>query len=180
MITVFTGTNRKNSRSLLIAQYIFNLLKKESNEEVRFFSLEDIPNDILHPEMYNSEGQSNALFAIQEEFLIPANKLFFVVPEYNGGFPGILKLFIDACSVNKYKESFHGGKKAALIGVSAGRSGGLRGLEALTGILNYLTISVLPNKLPVSSIEDQITNDQLTDIETIKVIQKQVRDFIKF
>ena len=180
MITVFTGTNRKNSRSRLIAEYIFKLLKEESNEEIRCFSLEDLPADLFHPDMYNAEGQSKALNAIQEEFLIPANKLFFVVPEYNGGFPGVLKLFIDVCSVNKYKESFHGGKKAALIGISAGRSGGLRGLESMTGILNYLTINVLPNKLPVSSIEDQITNNQLTDTETIKVIKKQVKDFINF
>ncbi|MDC0230630.1 NAD(P)H-dependent oxidoreductase [Aureispira] len=180
MITVFTGTNRKNSRSRLIAEFIFNLLKEESNEEVRIFNLEDLSSDFFHPEMYNTEGQSKVLHYIQEKFLIPANKLFFVVPEYNGGIPGVLKLFIDACSVNKYKESFQGGKKAALIGVSAGRSGGLRGMEALTGILNYLTLTVLPNKLPLSSIESLLTNDQLTDPETIKVIQKQVSDFIKF
>jgi len=180
MITVFTGTNRKNSRTRLVSEYIYQQLSEQSEEEVRIFHLEDLPLDILHTDMYSEEGQSKALAAIQDEFLIPANKFYFVVPEYNGGIPGILKLFIDACSVRQYKESFHGGKKAALTGVASGRSGGLRGLESMTGFLNYLTINVLPNKLPVSSIETLLTNDQLTNEGAKAAIQAQVAAFIKF
>ena len=180
MITVFSGTNRKNSRSRLIAEYIQQQLATQSNEEVLLFSLEDLPQDMLHADMYSPEGQSKALAAIQDKFVIPASKFYFVIPEYNGGIPGALKLFLDACSIREYSASFHGGKKAALIGVSAGRSGSLRGMEYMTGFLNYLQINVLPNKLPVSSIETLLTDDQLTDEATQEAIQNQVAAFIKF
>ncbi|BDS12483.1 NADPH-dependent FMN reductase [Aureispira anguillae] len=180
MITVFSGTNRKNSRTHIIAQYIYQTLKEQSNEEVRFFSMEELPTDLFHADMYSEAGQSKALSSIQDEYLIPANKFYFVVPEYNGGIPGALKLFIDACSVRQYAASFHGGKKAALVGVSSGRSGALRGLEYMTGFLNYLTISVLPNKLPISSIETLLEKDQLVDKETQKVVQAQITEFLNF
>lgn len=180
MITVFSSSNRKDNRTRLVANKVYDFLKEHSKEEVLFFSLEDLPNDFIHQDMYSSDGQSEALAAIQDQYLIPATKLYFVVPEYNGGIPGILKLFIDACSVREYAASFHGNKKAALIGVSAGRSGGLRGLEYMTGFLHYLKINVLPNKLPISSIETLLTDNQLTNQGTLKALEQQVQEFLAF
>lgn len=180
MITVFSGTNRKNNRTSIIATKIYELLKAHTDEEVVFFSLEDLPTDFVHQEMYSPTGQSKALAAIQDQYLIPATKIYFVVPEYNGGIPGILKLFLDACSIREYAPSFHGGKKAALVGVAAGRSGGLRGLEYMTGFLNYLKINVLPNKLPVSTIERLLTEDKLTDAGTLQALEAQVKEFLAF
>lgn len=179
MITVFSGTNRKNSRSQIVAQYLYETLKKQE-EEVLLFSMEDLPADLLHVDMYSEEGQSKALAAIQDKYLVPANKFYFVVPEYNGGIPGVLKLFLDACSIRKYADSFHGNKKAALVGISAGRSGGLRGLEYMTGFLNYLKINVLPNKLPISLIDNVIKEDVLVDEATQKVLQEQMKEFLAF
>lgn len=180
MITVFSGTNRKDSRTQLIASYIYEQLKAQTEEEVQLFSLEDLPQNFLHTDMYSEEGQSSDLAAIQDKYVIPANKFYFVVPEYNGGIPGVLKTFIDACSVRKYADSFQGGKKAALVGLSAGRSGGLRGLEYMTGFLNYLQINILPNRLPISLIETLLTDDVLTDEEAQKALQQQITDFLAF
>lgn len=180
MITIFLGTNRKNNRSQIIAKYICNELRKQTNEEVLFFSMEDLPSDVLHADMYSEEGQSPALAAIQDKFLVPASKFYFVVPEYNGGIPGCLKLFIDACSIRNYSASFHGGKKAALVGTSAGRSGSLRGMEYMTGFLNYLKINVLPNKLPISLIDNLLDGEELVDDATKKVLQDQIQAFINF
>jgi NAD(P)H-dependent FMN reductase len=180
MITVFSGTNRKNNRSHLVARKIYDFLKANTQEEVLFFSMEDLPTDFVNSAMYSPEGQSDALAAIQDKYLVPANKFYFVAPEYNGGIPGILKLFIDACSIREYKASFHGGKKAALVGVAAGRSGGLRGLEYMTGFLNYLQINVFPNKLPISSIERLLTDNELTDQATLDVLEQHTKQFIEF
>lgn len=180
MITVFSGTNRKNSRTQLIASYIYEQINAQTEEEVQLFNLEDLPQNFLQTDMYSEEGQSNELAAIQDKYVIPANKFYFIVPEYNGGIPGALKAFIDACSVREYAASFHGGKKAALVGLSAGRSGGLRGLEYMTGFLNYLKINVLPNRLPVSLIETLLTDDLLTDEEAQKALQQQITEFLAF
>jgi chromate reductase, NAD(P)H dehydrogenase (quinone) len=104
----------------------------------------------------------------------------YIVPEYNGGFPGVLKLFLDACSVREYKKTFKG-KKAALVGIATGRAGNLRGLEHLTGILNHVGTVVLPNRLPISSIEKLMDDDGIIrDPATLKVIEKQMDEFLLF
>ena len=181
MITVFSGTNRKDSRTRIVAEHAYKLFQTFSPEPVKFFSLEDLPEDILHVDMYKEDTQSKALAAIQDDLFVPANKFYFVVPEYNGGFPGVLKLFLDAMSIRKYKESFQGGKKAALLGVAAGRAGNLRGLEHLTGILNYLQVNVMPNRQPISTIEKILdTNSNIQDEATLGLLEKHVRSFIEF
>ncbi len=180
MITVLAGTNREGSRTKLIADYIYGLLVEQAEEEVQFFSLLDLPDDMVHTKMYSEDGQSKALAEIQDEYMVAANKFYIVLPEYNGGAAGIFKLFIDACSVRKYNETFKGGKKAALTGVSAGRGGCSRGMEYMTGYLSYLGIHILPNRLPVSNIEQLVKEDELIDEGTQRAIQQQVIEFLEF
>jgi chromate reductase len=109
-----------------------------------------------------------------EEFIIPAEKFVFIVPEYNGSFPGILKLFIDAIHPDTNR-----GKKAALVGVATGRAGNLRGLDHLTSVLHYLGIYVHPNKLPISSVTTLLDqNGILKDDATEAVLNKQIKEFV--
>jgi chromate reductase, NAD(P)H dehydrogenase (quinone) len=180
MITVISGTNRKNSEALDFARYYAETLKKLSPEEVKLLPLEEIPHDWFHPSMYDKNGQSPSLGAIQDEYMVPAGKFVFVVPEYNGSFPGVLKLFLDGCSVRAYNETFKG-KKAALLGIATGRAGNLRGMDHLTGILHYFGVTVLPNKLPVSSIHKlKDSEGQISDPYTREVIENQAKEFLAF
>ena len=82
--------------------------------------------------------------------------LFFVIPEYNGSFPGIFKAFIDASDI---RSSFHG-KKVCLIGVSDGRAGNLRGMDHLTNICGHMKMNVLNLKIPISSVGSLIDTDE--------------------
>jgi len=115
MISIFSTTNRPNSNSRKVAEQVYKLLQDHSQEAVNFFSLEDLPSTLIQKQMYEEVHQSKELTAIQDEFIIPAQKMYFVLPEYNGSFSGILKLFLDACSIRAYKESFQGDKKSGLI-----------------------------------------------------------------
>ncbi len=81
------------------------------------------------------------------------------------------------------REYFHNfdGKKAALIGVATGRAGNLRGMEHLTGVLNYLGTIVMPNKLPISRISKlKNGNGEIADEETLKVMDAHAREFLAF
>lgn len=180
MITIIAGTNRPASRTALIADNYAEILKKR-NIPHKLLKLVDLPKNIFHVDMYMKEGKgvSEEMIKIQEEYVLGISKLIVVVPEYNGGIPGVFKLFIDAVCARKYKENFSG-KKISLTGVSAGRAGNLRGLEALTGILNYLGANILPNKLPISSIEKFIGEDQELNPELINSIEAQVDQFLNF
>jgi len=178
MITIIAGTNRPASRTFLIAEnYSKNLTAKNISHKI--LNLEDLPPNFLHSEMYNDDGLSDEMISIQEEYILPSTKIVVIVPEYNGGMPGIFKLFIDAMCARKYKENFSG-KKISLVGVSAGRAGNLRGLESLTGILNYLGAIVLPNKLPLSSINNFIGEDDSINNDLAVVIDEHIDQFLEF
>jgi len=174
MITVLAATNRKNSRTAIVAATYFDKLKAKA-EKVQLVNLADLPTDFVHPDMYAKPSQSFIDF--QEKYLIPSKKFVVVIPEYNGGISGIFKLLIDASDITKCW--YH--KKAALTGVAAGRAGNLRGLDHLTNMLNYIKMDVLKNKLPISGIGALLNeNDQLVDEATLKVIDQQIEDFLAF
>lgn len=180
MITVIVGTNRRNSSTGWIAKYVAGTCEQKTNQPVELLSLEILSSDILHDNMYSSKGQTTSLTLLQDRYMIPAQKFIFVIPEYNGSFPGILKLFIDACSVRKYSLTFEG-KKACLIGIASGRAGNLRGMDHLTDILHHLGTVVMPQKLPLSSMDDSmgIEGGILPD-EAVTEINKQIQNFLLF
>jgi len=179
MITVISGTNRKGSRCKVFAEKYSKLLAKIVEEEVKFLALEDIPHDWYQAAMYIEEGQQPSLTAIQDEYILPAQSFVFVSPEYNGSYPGTLKLFIDACSIRQYAKNFKG-KKAALVGVASGRAGNLRGMSHLAGVLNYLGTTTLPNQLPISSISTLLDEQNEIDEDALSVMLAHAREFAEF
>lgn len=172
MITLISGTNRKDSRTRFVTDQIHAIVKQRFERPTHQINLDELSHDIYHPAMYSADGQHSALRSVQDEAIIPADLWIIVTPEYNGSFSGAIKLFIDALSVRKYADTFKG-KKVALVGVAAGRAGNLRGMEHLTGLLNYLGMTVYPNKLPISSIEKVVEGEKL-DAATTETLEKWV------
>ncbi|MCB0587252.1 MAG: NAD(P)H-dependent oxidoreductase, partial [Phaeodactylibacter sp.] len=167
-----------NSECLKFARLYFEMLKESTEEEVKLLALEHIPYDWFFPEMYTRQAPS--LKRLQDEYILPATKFVFVTPEYNGSFPGAVKLFIDACTVRKYTSNFKG-KKAALVGIATGRAGNLRGMEHLTGVLNFLGTVVMPDKLPISRISDLKDGEgDVIDEETLEAMRIHALEFLEF
>jgi NAD(P)H-dependent FMN reductase len=167
MYTIISGTNRTNSTTLKIAQQYKELLLKKG-VEANLLSLEGL--DVL---------ERNPVFEkIERELLLPASKFIFISPEYNGSIPGVLKAMFDISDIQKV----WWGKKALLTGVSTGRAGNLRGMEHLTGILNYIKVTVHHNKLPISVVNTLLNgaNGMITDPQTLDIINTQLDEFIAF
>ncbi len=153
MITVISGTNRLDSYTKRVANQYSKILK-EMGEEVRFFSLEDLPKDFISSDLYGN--RSSEFQSVLDEMVVPVNKFVFIIPEYNGSFPGVVKTFIDGIP----PKFFHT-KKVGLIGVSSGQAGNLRGQEHLTGIFQYLKMFVHYNKLKISHVDKVLDADGL-------------------
>jgi len=179
MITIISGTNRTNSRTRLVANHYLEVFQKLTDQPVELLGLEDVPVDMLSASMYSESGQSDSLKAIQDKYLLPAQKYFILSPEYNGSIAGILKLFIDAVSVREYKATFKG-KKAGLAGVGSGRAGNLRGMDHLSAVLHHVGTDVMPLKLPISQIETLLENDKIVDEGTLTSIENQVKAFLEY
>lgn len=177
MITVISGTNRKNNRTLLIAQAFVAALQ-QAGQAVQLLDLTELELSAFSGEMYHKEGITPRLQALQEQYILSADKLAFFVPEYNGSYPGIVKLFIDGISVNAYARNFMG-KKIALVGVASGRAGNLRGMDHLGSALAYMGAWILPNKLPVSNVEKLIApTGEVTDTPTLVALTQLAQQLI--
>lgn len=144
MITVISGTNRPLSNSNRIARHVAQIYSDKGISS-QFYSLQNLPRDIAFAEVFGN--RSETFEQVVNRMVADVDKFVFVLPEYNGGFPGILKLFIDAV-----EPKYWHGKKAALIGIASGRAGNQRGLDHLTNILNYLRIDVMHLKPCLSQI----------------------------
>jgi NAD(P)H-dependent FMN reductase len=173
MITIISSTNRPGSSTLKLARY-YQQKFQEKGAEAGLLSLSELPPNLIETDLY---GQRSAGFEPIQELITRTEKFVFVVPEYNGSFPGVLKVFIDACS---FPESFYE-KKAALVGVSSGKYGNIRGIDHLTGICNYLHLHVLPLKIHIPTIRTELdANGQLFKEDTLRYTNEQIEKFIKF
>ena len=163
--TIISGTNRIGSYTEKVAAEYERLLK-EKNINAQILSLIN----------FNVLTRTPELIKVENEILIPTQKFIFILPEYNGTFPGVLKAMIDSSDVKKVW--YH--KKALLTGVSTGRAGNLRGMDHLSASLNYLKMHVHHNKLPISVIDKVIDATGRLNDETLKVIDEQLTEFINY
>lgn len=173
MITIISATNREESNTLKLARYYQKQLKAKGFES-ELLSLCDLPHDLLFSDLY---GKRSEAFKIIQNKISATSKFLFIIPEYNGSFPGILKVFVDACT---FPESFFG-KKAALVGLSTGKYGNIRGIDHFTGICHYVNIHVLPLRIHIPAISKEFDeNGDLFKEDTLKFVNQQIENFIAF
>ena len=178
-ITLISSTDRPGSQTALISSFLY---KKgvEKSYDIDLLDLSKVPLEWLTNSEYSEEGQHEKLSELQDRFFSKKTTHYiFIVPEYNGSMPGILKLFIDAISVRKYKENFFH-KKGCLIGVASGRAGNIRGLDHLSDILNYLGLIIFPEKMPISRIYEWVEKNETMDEELRKELERLLEDFSQF
>lgn len=152
--------------TLRVASLYYSLMSAKA-ENVQLLSLED--------KQVWEKGIEMTL--LEQQYLVPAEKFVFIMPEYNGSFPGILKTMIDNSDI----KNCWWYKKVMLVGVADGRGGNLRGIEHMTNILHYMRMNVLYNKLPLSRINDEIDMEgNLLREPTARAIEQQIDEFIKY
>jgi NAD(P)H-dependent FMN reductase len=169
MITLISATNRPGSFTEKVAN-IYQQRLSNKGIDFKYLSLVNMPQDLIVNGMYD-KPRNAAMENLENEFLVPATKFIFIMPEYNGSFPGVLKAFVDASDI---KRCFHN-KKAALVGVSDGRAGNLRGMEHFTNILNHIKINVLHLKIPISNISSYFDGEgNFTADEAVRLMDQQI------
>jgi NAD(P)H-dependent FMN reductase len=173
MTTIISGTNRLNSMSRQVAEAYAKLMDEQNYpNQLRF--LENIPEEAVLDAIYRKGD--NKMRTFSHSIFNESDRLVIVVPEYNASMPGILKLVSDSCDPSIFK-----GKKIALIGISSGRAGNIRGLDHLMTVFNYLQSEVYSNKLPISQIYNLMDADKnLSDVNTIQALKNHITGFGNF
>jgi len=129
-IKVIVGSTRQNRMSEKPADWIFNELKKRENISVELLDLRDYPmpffNDPMPPS--NSGGKySNEIVQKWANKIKDGDAFIIVTPEYNHGYPAVLKNALDSI----YPEW----NKKAVGFISYGSVSGARSIEQLRQVV---------------------------------------------
>ncbi len=173
-ILIIATTNRTNSKTYQFAEYYRQLLL-EQHGHTDILNLADLPTDFAFSALYENSGK-NPVFNTQKALMDAAEKFVFIVPEYNGSFPGVLKTFIDGLG---WPNSL-AGKKAALVGISDGNLGGAHALSHLTDILHYLGCNVLSRLVRVPVMKKNFAEGKLQDDFVTQLVALQVKELLDF
>lgn len=171
-IHILSSTDRPNSNALKVSEYAKGVMSERC--EVEIFSLKDYPlNDIVGGK-YGKEIESVQSF--NNRFL-NADGFLFVIPEYNGGFPGILKIFYDYLP---FPKAFHR-VPVSLIGEAAGAFGALRPVEQFAQLLSYRKAHIFPDSMYIQRVNDSFDPENGLKSEKLqKLLLKQLNDFTEF
>ena len=124
-IPVILGTVRKGRASENVAKFVYEETTKREGVTTELIDLNDLQLVVDDA----GEAIKDAKFSATIE---RADGLILVVPEYNHGYPGMLKHVLDS----NLKEYIH--KAVGICGVSAGGFGGTRMIENLLPVLREL------------------------------------------
>jgi NAD(P)H-dependent FMN reductase len=124
-IPVILGTTRKGRASENVARFVCGEVGKRDDVTTELIDIRDLNLAIDDA----GEAIKNPHFS---ELVARADGLVLVVPEYNHGYPGLLKHLLDS----NLKEYIH--KAVGVCGVSAGGFGGVRVIENLLPVLREL------------------------------------------
>lgn len=171
-IGIIVGTNRDDSFSEKIADYYSTRLA-ERNVAHQIITLKGLPHDFVFSNMY---GGADPGFTAFQEKIDSHDKLIFIIPEYNGSFPGVLKAFIDAL---RHPDSFSR-KKVALVGVSSGAYGNSVGLSHFSDVLAYLNADILGLRLKLANILAHFSDGAFTFEVYARFVERQIDTFVAF
>ena len=173
MITIVSATNREGSITYKVAM-LYREILNQMDVKHQIFDLSHLPNDFIFSNF--NETSTDDFVNQVDQYIIKADRFIVISPEYHGSYPGIFKAFVDCIGNEGIKE-----KKVALVGVSTGRAGNLRGLDHLSALFHHLRAEVYSSK-PKLSVVHKLFNEQdvLDDSDTLKLIQNQINGFLTF
>jgi NAD(P)H-dependent FMN reductase len=165
-IVVIEGTTRPKRDSIHAAKLVAEIGREQKGVKITFVDPVDYH---FEGDGNDPEGKNPRYTAVTET----ADAFFIVTPEYNHSFPGSLKRLLDS-ELSNY---IH--KPVAFAGVSSGRWGGVRAIEALNqtvrelGLVSTFTDVQFPN---VATLFDE--DGQLIEPIYRKLVERAYAELI--
>ncbi|HEX6183221.1 MAG TPA: NADPH-dependent FMN reductase [Pyrinomonadaceae bacterium] len=165
-IPVVLGTVRQGRMSEHVARFVHGELTKRAGVESELVDVREL----------NVSTSDEGGGAKDERFtatVARADALVLVVPEYNHGYPGLLKHALDT----NLKEYIH--KAVGVCGVSAGPFGGTRVIENLLPVLRELGLVTIFWDVNFSSVQKAFDAEgNLTDAAYVGRLDKFFKELV--
>jgi NAD(P)H-dependent FMN reductase len=149
-IPILLGTNRAGRVTEGIANFLLGQAQARPDIETELF---DVRNFRFPPDDYGEAIKDKDHNAAWRDAIVRADGLIIVSPEYNHGYPGVLKEALDML----FGEYNH--KAVGVAGVSDGDWGGVRMVENLLPVLYDLGLVAVKPSLYFPNA-DKIFNEQ--------------------
>ena len=165
-IPVILGTPRQGRYSEYVARFVLDEVAKRDGVESALIDIREIAFSTLDA----GEAIKDPLFS---ETAMRADAFIIVAPEYNHGYPGLLKHVLDT----NLKEYIH--KAVGICGVSAGPFGGTRVVQNMLAVMRELGLVTIfwdGNFSSVQTFFDQ--NGQLLERAYVRRLDKFIKELV--
>jgi NAD(P)H-dependent FMN reductase len=170
---IVVGTNRRSGLSHKLGAAIAPMYA-ELADELDCMDLRELPASMLLPEAYKTPAPEVRAFV--QRFLA-CDGVVFIVPEYNGSYPGALKLLID---MFPYPQGFEH-RPCAFIGLASGRFHGLRAVEHLQAVAGYRNAHIYPRRVFIGESHKQFDAEgRFTDAGLEQRLREQASGFVAY
>ena len=165
-IPLILGTAREGRQSENVARFVFEQTKKRADVETELIDVRELPMKLDDAGEQMKDPKFSA--AIER-----CDGLIIVTPEYNHGYPGLLKHALDM----NLKEYIH--KAVGICGVSAGPFGGARVIEGLLPVMRELGLVAIFEDVNFGSVA-KIFDDQgnLLDQNYVRRLDKFLNELV--
>ena len=173
MIVQIIATNRPESNTAKVAAHVAEIYAAKGSP-LHVVDLRKLPPEIFAPTSY---AEKPASFAPFQDALTKAKGVVVVTPEYNGGFPGVFKYFVDML---EFPGTFTN-KPFAFVGLSAGMGGAIRPVEQFSTLVIYLRGILYPGTVNIPGVHGHLDESgRLKTPEVVARIEKQAEGFPQF
>jgi NAD(P)H-dependent FMN reductase len=146
-IPILLGSIRKNRESLKAANFIFNALSVSSMVQTEVLDLKSLNIPMMEERLRFGTDPPSSIMKLSAS-INRADAVVIVTPEYNSGYPGVLKNALD------YLKDEYRRKPFGIITVSSAWSGGILCLASLRQVILHLGGVPIPATLPIPMVQD--------------------------
>ena len=165
-IPVILGTSRKGRMSRHAAKLVTDDIARRVGVETELI-------DIASTRITTDDAGEAIKDPAFADRMKRADALVIVAPEYNHGYPGLLKHILDSC----LQEYIH--KAVGIVGVSAGPFGGARVIENLLPVMREVGLVTIFWDVNFSNVQAAFDHDgRLLDDAFIRRIDKFLKELI--
>jgi NAD(P)H-dependent FMN reductase len=151
-IPIIVGSTRRDRQSIKVARFVLSRLQARSGVEAELLDLLAYNFPIMEERLHRRDDPPPGLREYAAK-IDRADSLIIVTPEYNNGYPGVLKNAIDYL-LPEYER-----KPVGIVTVSAGGFGGINCLAQLRLVALGMGALPIPENLSISHVHDSFQDD---------------------
>ena len=151
-IPIIVGSTRRERQSIKVARFVFARLQQRQGVKTELLDLLEYNFPIMEERLHRRNDPPPRLQEFGDK-IGRADSLVIVTPEYNNGYPGVLKNALDYL-LPEYER-----KPIGIATVSAGGHGGITCLALLRLVTLGMGAFPIPESLSVSHVQDSFRED---------------------